>query len=345
VAGELKEKFLKNQKAVLLSMLALAIAITVGCGGGGTPTFTKIAFRSNREAASPLFVANLDGSSPTSVTNGPTNFIAPSISADGKKIAFISGENVSIMNADGTGIKQLTTATDDESDNNSYYFYAKLSPNGKKILASYWDGSAEAAQEWIMNADGSNKKKLLTAVPDSLEGCYSGNFSADGRKIAFNCYSNSDEIAGVYFANSDGSNVKNVFAPQGSFLPSPPMFSPDGKKILFVDPSFTASPSVKANAKSWHKPNFASLGTSKPHFVAPHGIPSTFGIVSVNLDATGIAMVVLNAPEGVILNSNLYYSLNDEEVGTQIWKSNVDGTGAVKVSDGTSADWLDLEID
>src|SRR5689334_7575243 len=110
--------FLKNLKVALLSLLALAAAVTVGCGGGGAPAFTKLSFNSQRNGTNTtLFLMNLDGTSVTPATNGPDSSYSPSVSANAKKIVYVSNENVWSMNSDGSANTQLTSVTDDQSDN------------------------------------------------------------------------------------------------------------------------------------------------------------------------------------------------------------------------------------
>jgi Tol biopolymer transport system component len=285
----------------------------------------------------------LDGSNVTPVPYTLGNFYSPSISADLKKVAFVSFPNVWAMNSDGTGATQLTTATDSDADQFSYIFYARISPNGKKILYSFWDGTVPVLNVWIMNADGTGKQNLTATLPTGMTGCYSGSFSADSRKVTFACYGSSGD--GVYLANADGTHQKTVVAAtQNAFLDTP-MFSPDGKKILFVGFNYIIGNAIRSNAAFSPKPTFASVRTGVHSQVAP-GVAGTQGVFSVNVDGTGGALVAANAYEAEILNSTLYYTVYDSDLGhSQIWKSNPDGSAAVRLSDGTTSDWLALSSD
>ena len=329
---------MKNKKVALLSLLALATAITVGCGGSGN-TFTKLPIASNRVVSptTTLFLMKLDGTSLTPVSNAPANYWSPSVSADSKKVAFVVGENVSVMNGDGTGLTQLTTYTEDQSDNFSYVYYARISPNGKSILYSVWDGTDEKDSIWSMDVDGSNKKELTATPPTGMNGCYRASFSANNHKITFACYNNSTGYA-IYVADADGTNVSNVVPATAGVFVDIPMFSPDAKKVLFIGYNFTVGGSVRAHAAGSALPKRNGV----QRHLAPR-VPDNQGVFSFNVDGSAGTLVVPGVSEAIILNSSMYYSLYDTDIShNQIWKADVDGTSAVKLSDGTADDWLDL---
>lgn len=333
---------MKKVQITLLTLVALAAAITVGCGDSHPiPTYSKLPFVSNRTAdpATPLFLMNLDGSNVTPVPYNLEGVYSPSISADLKKVAFVSFPNVWVINSDGTGQTQLTTATDSDADGFSYIFYARISPDGKKIIYSYWDGSNEIVSVWIMNVDGTEQHNLVSPLPEGMTGCYSGSFSADSRRVVFSCYG--DSADGIYLVDTDGTHQSTVVTAD-SFLDTP-MFSPDGKKILFVGFNFVPA-AVRRPSGFTHKPTFASARSAAHRQAAPGGINSQ-GVFSINPDGSNGVLIVPNAYEAEILNSILYYTIWDSEVGGQISKSNLDGTGGVLLSDGTSDDRLDLSSD
>lgn len=334
---------MKNLKFVLVSLLTLAAMITVGCGGGGT-TFTKLPFASNRTSSTTsLFVMNLDGTNVTPVTNVPVNnFWAPSVDAHLKKVTYMSGNNVWVINADGTGNAQLTSFLDDESDGFSYAYYTRMAPNGKTILFSVWNGTDESDNIWVMNADGSGKKNLTATLPSGMNGCYRASYSGDGKKIAFACYNNTGDA--IYYANADGSHATVVVPVTANVFFDIPMFSPDGKKVLFIGYNFTVGGGViRSRSSVAHSPQPVRIFQ---HSVAPHGIPNNQGVFSFNLDGTGGTLAVPGTWEAVILNSSMYYTLYDSDAGKdQIWKANADGTGAAKISDGSASDWLAIGSD
>ncbi|HSS98109.1 MAG TPA: hypothetical protein VLK33_13810 [Terriglobales bacterium] len=325
---------MKNLKAILLSSLVAFIAIAVGCGGGNT-TFTKLPFASDRTPSSTsLFVMNLDGTNVTAVTNVPANdFWSPSISANHKKVTFLSAGNVWLINADGTGKTQLTTYMDDSSDNYSTAYYAQIAPNAKTVLYGARDNNGVYSM-WSMNVDGTGKTNLTATLPTGMLGCFEGSFSANSKKIAFACYNNTSY--GIYVADADGSHQDVVIPSSSGVYAYLPMFSPDGKKILFYGSNVGGD--IRSNFESSHP---------RAHLaVTPHGNSGNWGIYSSNLDGSGIVLVLPNVYEAEIFNSSLYYTLYDSDISkNQLWKSNVDGTSAVKISDGTANDYLYLNGD
>ena len=316
-----------KQQIALLSLLTLAIGITVGCGNSNTvPVYSKVAFTSNRSAtpATLLFVSKLDGTGITPIGNF-SSVHSPSTSADFKKIAFTSSNNAFLAKADGTGQTQLTT--------NSQAYFARISPNGKKVM--YSDFSSSPVAFTISNIDGSGKVNL---TPSTLGngGCYSGGFSADSSLVVLACYDGKANSYDLYTMKADGTNSKVVIQ-SGNTLLDTPSFTPDNKKIVF----YAGGPISAAHANGGV--SFTTEIHSKFHPRQQGTLIPTNGVTSVNVDGTGATLLVPGSFESMILNSTLYYTFYSSTLSqNQIYKSSVDGTNAVSVSDGTNADQLGL---
>jgi TolB protein len=82
---------------------------------------------------------------------------------------------------------------------------------------------------WVMNADGSNKRRVTKIDKAS----FAPYFFPDGKRIIFS--SNLDDARGrnfdLYIVNVDGSGLERVTF--NDTFDGFPMFSPDGKKIVF----------------------------------------------------------------------------------------------------------------
>jgi Tol biopolymer transport system component len=150
-----------------------------------------------------LFLMNADGSKrrripgdypvpdPSRLGEGP----GPEWSPDGKKVFFLSGRALYVMEANGTDLRELTPGGMTMGN-------FELSPNGRMVAAS---GAERGAREiYVLNADGSGLRRLTENRVHER----SPTWSPDGRKIAFT--SERDGNTEIYVMNADGSEQINV---------------------------------------------------------------------------------------------------------------------------------------
>jgi Tol biopolymer transport system component len=198
-----------------------------------------------------IFTAMVDGSDLKKITDNPKYDAEPVVSADGKKIVFGSQRegnfDVYIMNADGSNVRRLT-------DRSGYNGGPWFSPDGTKIVWRAWypETDAEKAQWkdsmennyilafpldlWIMNADGSDKKLVLHNGATN----FAPSWHPDGKRIIF--ASNRDDWHAdirayghnfeLYLINLDGTGLERLT--YNTVFDSFPMFSPDGKKLVWA---------------------------------------------------------------------------------------------------------------
>ncbi|MGE5894421.1 MAG: TolB family protein [bacterium] len=198
-----------------------------------------------------IFTADADGSNLMRITDNPKYDAEPVVSPDGKQIVFGSQRNgdfdIYIMNIDGTDVRRLT-------DRTGYDGGPWFSPDGKKIVWRAWypETDDEIARWrdcmekdyiiavpldlWVMNADGSDKTRLLHNGATN----WAPSWHPDGKRIIFSSNMDDwhDDIKAfghnfeLYLINSDGTGLERLT--YNTVFDSFPMFSHDGKKLVFA---------------------------------------------------------------------------------------------------------------
>jgi TolB protein len=206
-----------------------------------------------------IFSANTDGSGMTKLTDNPQYDAEPVVSSDGKQVVFGSqrGGNfdVYVMNADGSNVRRLT-------DRMGYNGGPWFSPDNTKIVWRAWypETDAEKAQWkdcmekdyilafpldlWVMDADGSNKKMILHNGATN----FAPSWHPDGKRIIFS--SNMDDWREdinqfghnfeLYLITIDGTGLERLTI--NTTFDSFPMFTPDGKKLVWASNRTPAKP-------------------------------------------------------------------------------------------------------
>jgi Tol biopolymer transport system component len=198
-----------------------------------------------------IFTSNAEGTDLKRITDNPQYDAEPIVSPDGKQIVFGSQRegnfDVYIMNADGTNVRRLT-------DRMGYNGGPWFSPDGKKIVWRAWYPETEAEKAmwrdcmernyivavpldlWVMAVDGSDKRLVLHNGAVN----FAPSWHPDGRRIIF--ASNMDDWHGdikqyghnfeLYLINLDGTGLERITF--NNVFDSFPMFSPDGKKLVWA---------------------------------------------------------------------------------------------------------------
>jgi imidazolonepropionase-like amidohydrolase/Tol biopolymer transport system component len=194
-----------------------------------------------------LYIMPIEGGEARALTHSIAWEQQARFSPDGKQLAFQSdaggGDNIWVMNADGTGARAVTKE-DYRLLNNPVWH-----PSGKYIAArKHYTGtrSAGSGEIWLYHVDAaaaSNKGVQLNEKPNWQKDLGEPALSPDGKFL----YYSQDATPGRYFeynkdANgeifkifrqdlSDGSVEPFVQGPGGAIRPTP---SPDGKYLAFV---------------------------------------------------------------------------------------------------------------
>lgn len=254
------------------------------------------------------------------------------------------------MNAEGTGVTNVTTSPEDVQRGFSQY-YAQWSPDGSMIAYDRDDDGFH-----VMNADGSDDRKIVDG----------GNptWSPDGSWIAF--VMGSDHGADLWKVHPDGTGLTQPTQNTGS--DELPVWSPDGSRIAFMRQGalFAVNAdgtglSVLADIRGAYtfQPQWSLDGTRLVFEVEmPSPAPSDQGgrnydIFGVNSDGSGL--IDLTPTENVTENypiwspdgSKIAFGASDvltgDNTGTyDLYTMNPDGTGVKRL---TTNGGLGVEFD
>jgi Tol biopolymer transport system component len=220
-----------------------------------SPDGKKVAFSSiQRDGNSEIYVVNTDGTGLTRLTNRPETDVSPEWSPDGTMIVFagsLAGGDpykryIFLMNADGSGLKQLTKGTGFAPNwaiNGEKIYYVTSRQSVNDIMSIRPDGTgnigvkavgALSVNPAVMSPDGSalafisqkdpsapielnittaaqswNDQTLLSEGYDPIFGGLS--WSPDGKHLLFSMLGDGKAMKGgghLFLVNADGSDLK-----------------------------------------------------------------------------------------------------------------------------------------
>jgi TolB protein len=206
-------------------------------------------------------------------------------------IVFVSNrtgmEQIYVMNADGTNVRQLTTMDGGKN-------WPTVSPDGRKIAFGVGDlVASNSTSIYTMNSDGTE----LTQLTHASGWNYKPSWSPEGERLAF--VSTRDGNSEIYTIRTDGSGEVNISNnPNADYGVA---WRPVGSSILFVsDRAAPGNPSVQIYSMTpdGDSPTPLTFGV-QPEW-APSGGRFLFkndGIVWVSLtpDGTSIRQLLSNA--------------------------------------------------
>ena len=196
-----------------------------------------------------IFAMRVDGQGVHRLTHSRGYDAEATIAPDGKTIVYTSlmGGDLDLyaMDLDGQHVRRLTTEVGYDggaffSPDSKRIVYRASHPTDQAALAEYQALLKQNLVEpshleiFVMNADGSNKRQVTQNGASN----FAPFFHPDGRRIMFS--SNVGQTGSVdgpptfhlYLVNDDGTGLEPITT-QGHFN-SFPMFSPDGKKLVWV---------------------------------------------------------------------------------------------------------------
>src|SRR6266545_4863530 len=234
--GQRSDGPMHSKASVILRLAAAAtVALTACTSGGVAPSGSQVTASAPSTRPSPELPAN---GTPAAAASG-----AIDLSTLTGRIAFSGGspgaEDVYVVNADGTGLRRVTTDPEAQFD-------PTWSPDGRRIAYRYQKGTDFMTTDiYLANADGSGAT-ILTRSAGSVD--WGPAWSPDGTRIAFMGQTpEGTENYEIYVMNADGTGLRRLTdSPASDGFPS---WSPDGRKIAFTstrdDCSISEGPDCK----------------------------------------------------------------------------------------------------
>lgn len=203
-----------------------------------------------------IYSVRLDGQQMQRLTSSSGYDAEATISPDGKTIVWTSVKDGDLdlytMNIDGTNVRRLT---DDIGYDGGAFFspdstrivYRAAHPRDPAEVAKYQDLLAQRLVEpgqleiFVINADGSHKQQVTSNGASN----FSPYFHPDGKRIIFSSNLETRGEGGrpsfhLYLVRDDGTGVERLTT-EGHFN-SFPMFSPDGKRLVWVSDRNATTP-------------------------------------------------------------------------------------------------------
>jgi Tol biopolymer transport system component len=303
----------------------VSVIFAVTCNG--VPAPSRIAFTSVRIGNGAIMVVNPDGSGLTRLSPSGGGDFFPVWSPDGTRMLFsiLSGD-LWVMNADGTGRAELARG---------FISQYRWSPDGSRIAFLRERSTSQDTFEdlWLMQADGSKEKRLVTAAtypswsPDGQRIAYASSdlndngihvinvngtgdtritpadvdgfetaWAPDGSVIAFGGLGDKD----ILLINPDGSGLINLT--NGRADDDGPVWSPDSRQILFttgpLDNAFESEIAVMNRDGSGR----TALTTHVGFDLSPDWSPDGRKIVYTQSDPADAEVLVMNADGSERLN-------------------------------------------
>ncbi len=141
-----------------------------------SPDGHRFSFASYGAGSEGIFTINADGTDRQQIFDGSGGTVL--WSPDGSQLLFDSRLGVSVANADGSNLLTLIAG-----EQMVTYESFRWSPDGSQILSVRPNEQARSDELWVMDADGSNDRRIAVDLTWREGGA---TWSPDGTQIAFN---------------------------------------------------------------------------------------------------------------------------------------------------------------
>jgi len=252
-----------------------------------------------------------------------------------------ASDQICIMNADGTGFRQLTS-------DSVRHFYPSISPDGQSVLYSAFR-EQNVYEIYELNLNSGNVKRLTNRLGVSN----APEVSPDGNTITFMRGNPNTQQNQIWVMKRDGENPENI--PQA--LGWDPTWSPDGKLILFASDRdggvqlFTVSLKGSAIKRVSNLPSIRGRSDWSPDgsFIVTYSgeawnrevyIMSADGSNARQLTPTGgNSQGPSFSPDGQWIAFTAYFDHYGDDHGCEIYVIRINGTDLRRLTDNSYCDY------
>jgi len=240
---------------------------------------------------------------------------------------------ICLINADGSGFRQLTS---NGADNG----WPSLSPDGQTVFyASTESGSWQIYKISL----SSNSNSQVTFGPGMAT---APDMSPNGQIV----YTQSSTVDSIWVMNANGSGAHQVYK-----IGWAPVWSPDGRKILFASGSLDQPQLyiINADGSDFHQlTNSANLrgrsDWSSLDLIAFYAGPSwSRNLFTINSDGSGLSQITDGgnsqgpsfSPDGQWIAFTGYFDNMGDSNGCEIYIIRIDGSDRIRLTSNSYCDW------
>ena len=184
-----------------------------------------IAFSAETDHGVQLFTVRRNGNHLRQITNGPREASTPDWSPDGRWLAFSLDEcRIALIRANGTHRHIIPSQTPDGCETDPAF-----TPDGQHLVFSRYDAIADEETVWIMNRDGTGRRRLGTGPG----GAATAEVSPDGQTVTF-LSSTPDDLTALFAVSIDGGDAWQV-TPTLWGITFKHDWAPDGSRLVMSD--------------------------------------------------------------------------------------------------------------
>jgi TolB protein len=172
-----------------------------------SPDETRVIYWTGSWTSTRLLVATLDGSAVKQLTDGSSIAWNAQWSPDGRQVAYTGRDtrgvlHVFVMNADGSGQRQLTHVPPDEGEAQ----VPAWSPDGHQIALQTTPAKGKPGHLWIADAETGVARKVAAHVEPYVDEVPA--WFPDGTRLAFQ--SNRTQRMEIWVMNTNGSGARQI---------------------------------------------------------------------------------------------------------------------------------------